>query len=650
MVAITTITVFFFGAWGSLETGETLSLSWQDFLYSTRVKTGEDIRDVVIVAVDEPSFRALNQKWPWPRTMHATVVEKLSRTGPKAIVFDILFSEPSRNPEDDQVFATAIQAAGNVSLGKFISHTQRDTYTQSIVVEPISILKEAAATTGFVNHFPDNDGIVRFAYKYLESSFSLAYSGCRAAGGMELGCRACEDNVFLIDFKPESADIPVVSFYQVLQDLVDPSIFKDRYVFVGLGSDVKVDAQGAVDAFPTPFFRFEKKMMYGVEIHANALITLITGCRLNRLDHLLIQVLFLGIAVLPFWVRTKPLVLTAAGTVGFLGLAGFSMVIFNTQALVIDIVPAALTLAVNTLVLGLNEFRKTHKERRYIKHAFESYVAADIVKSILDDPGALALGGEDRELTVMFTDINGFTTISESLEPEELVSVLNDYLEFITQVILENKGTLDKYIGDAVMAFFGAPVFFDDHARKACDTAQALDTRMNQPEQTSETVFSGITMGINTGHMIVGNVGSEKRFDYTVIGDTVNLASRLEGLNKTYGTTIIIGENTRVQLSDQDFLIRELDYVKVKGKHQAISIYELMANTPENSERIAGPFARGLAAYRAKEWQAALDIFNSILAQCPADGPSKVFIERCRYFSQNPLPDDWDMVWEMTIK
>lgn len=342
--------------------------------------------------------------------------------------------------------------------------------------------------------------------------------------------------------------------------------------------------------------------------------------------------------------------LTATGICGILTLAGLSLFLFNIYGLMVDVMPAALAVTVNTLFLGLNEFRQTHKERRYLKHAFESYVSSDIVRTILENPSALALGGERKELTVMFTDINGFTTVSESLEPEELVSVLNDYLQFITQVILKHEGTLDKYIGDEVMAFFGAPVHFGDHAQKACAAALSLDGRLNRKQKIPEIVFSGITIGINTGQMIVGNVGSKKRFDYTVIGDTVNLAARLEGLNKTYGTSMIIGENTRRLLPENTFLTREMDYVKVKGKHQAISIYELMEHTKENLESIVVPFAEGLAAYRQQDWGKGQTVFQSILEKHPTDGPSRVFLERCRFFADNPLPENWDMVWEMTIK
>jgi adenylate cyclase len=644
------VSLFFFGLLGKMETSEMLSNTWQDFLYSTRDKTGNDIKDVVIVAVDEPSFKQIGQKWPWSRRLHAELVNNLSRAGAKAIVFDMLFPEPSANSEDDQLFATAIRNAGNVALGIFSSQTQRREYVQSIIVEPITPLKEAAAITGYVNHFPDNDGIVRYGYKLLDNIPSLAYAGCMTAFPGDAVCNACIENTFLIDFEPDISRIPVISYYQVLNNYASEETFKDKIVFVGLGSDIKVDAQGAVDAFPTPFFRFKKEMMYGVAVHANALITLLNGCRLQMVHTPILFLLFFSISLFPFWVRKKPMVLMMVGGGSISALMMFSMALFNFKGMIIDIMPAVFAISSNTLFLGLNEFRKSHKERRYIKQAFESYVSSDIVKIVLDNPSALALGGEKKEMTVMFADINGFTTVSEALEPEQLVSVLNNYFQGITNVILKNKGTLDKYIGDAVMAFFGAPVHFDDHAQKACATSLSLDSKLNNPEGTPELVFRGVTVGINSGHMVVGNIGSEKRFDYTVIGDAVNLASRFEALNKTYNTNIIIGENTKKQLDTTLFLTRELDFVRVKGKHQAVSIYELLENNEEKRGKIVIPFAIGLEAYRNKNWKYAETIFYSILKNIPSDGPAKVFQDRCRFFAENSPSEDWDMIWEMKTK
>lgn len=647
---IVIISLFFIGFWGRIESSEMLSNAWLDFLYSARTSTGNTTDDIVIVVVDEPSFKALDKKWPWPRRMHAKLVNNLSKSGAKAVVFDILFPEPSRNPEDDHLFAQALKNAGNVALGIFSSRTQRKGYVQSITVEPIEELKNAAAVTGYVNHFPDSDGILRYAYKKMNEQPSLAFACMAAFDPKKNAGGSCRNNTFLIDYEPDASKIPVVSYYQVLNNLVSENFFKDKFVFVGLGSDIKVDVQGAVDAFPTPFFRFKKEMMYGVAIHANALNTMLNGCKLEKINSPLLLAVFFILALVPFWVRKRPMGLAAVGGGGIILVSALSMALFNTRGMVLDIVPSVFAIACNTLFLGLNEFRQSHKEKKYMKQAFESYVSSDIVKTIIDDPSSLALGGEKKQMTVMFADITGFTTVSEKLTPEELVSLLNDYFKFTTDMIIENKGTLDKYIGDAIMAFFGAPVFFEDHAAKACAAALLLDKKLNHLTNISETVFTGITMGINSGEMIVGNVGSEKRFDYTVIGDEVNLASRLEALNKIYGTSIILGENTKTQLDETLFLTRELDLVRVKGKFKAVPIYELLENTRENKENIVMPFATGLAAYRNREWENAEKIFNGICENFPSDGPAGIYVERCQFFAQNPPPENWDYVWEMKTK
>lgn len=649
-ICIMLISLFFIGFWGQIESSEILSNAWQDFLYSARTKTANSTDDIIIVVVDEPSFKELGKKWPWPRRMHAELVNNLSKAGAKAVSFDMLFPEPSRNPEDDHLFSKALKNAGNVALGIFSSQTQRKGYTQFITVEPIEELKNAAAVTGYVNHFPDNDGILRYGYKKMSEKPSLAYAAWVAANLEEKTESLCSQNTFLIDYEPDSSKIPVVSYYQVLNNLVSDKYFKDKFVFVGLGSDIKVDIQGAVDAFPTPFFRFKKEMMYGVAIHANALNTMLNGCKLKKIDSPVMFMAFFIISLIPFWFRKKPMGLTAVGSGGIIIIIAFSMILFNTRGMIIEIVPSGFAIALNTLFLGLNEFRQSHREKKYMKQAFESYVSSDIVKTIIEDPSALARGGEKKEMTVMFADITEFTTVSEKLTPEELVSLLNDYFKFITDMILENKGTLDKYIGDAIMAFFGAPVYFKDHAQKACATTLILDKKLNHLKETSQIVFTGITMGINSGEMIVGNVGSEKRFDYTVIGDEVNLASRLEALNKAYGTSIILGENTKKQLDNNLFLTRELDLVRVKGKFKAAPIYELLENTEENRENITRPFARGLAAYRNRDWEKAENIFKEICKNIPLEGPSRVYLERCKIFAENPPPEEWDYVWEMKTK
>jgi adenylate cyclase len=272
----------------------------------------------------------------------------------------------------------------------------------------------------------------------------------------------------------------------------------------------------------------------------------------------------------------------------------------------------------------------------------------------MQNPEMLRLGGEEKELTAMFSDIRRFTALSESLSPTSLVEVLNEYLSEMTEVIVKHWGTLDKLIGDAMMAFGGALYPQDDHAVRACRAAlemheTLIDLQRRWGAQGRPRIDIGV--GINTGCMVVGNMGSKSRFNYTIMGDNVNLASRLEGTNKTFGTRLIICENT-YQLARHEMLARELDLIRVKGKSKPVKIYELIgtvAAAAQHRDRIER-FAQGLAAYREGNWATALGIFETLAADCPQDAPSHVFAKRCQGFLLHAPEGVWDGVYVMKTK
>jgi adenylate cyclase len=295
------------------------------------------------------------------------------------------------------------------------------------------------------------------------------------------------------------------------------------------------------------------------------------------------------------------------------------------------------------------------REKRTIRHAFSRYLSPQVVAEVLQNPALLTLGGSRRVMTVFFSDLAGFTTISEALPAEKMVPLLNRYLHRMTQVILELDGTVDKYIGDAIMAFWGAPLVQEDHAVRAC--LAALRQREAMAEFREATRADGLPelharMGVNTGPMTVGNMGSEDRFDYTVMGDAVNLASRLEGANKSFGTTIMISQST-FEAAGEVIEARELDLLKVKGKTEPMRVYELMAHkgrldaaTAEMKEM----YEQGLALYRSRFFAEALVWFEKARERVPGDGPSGVYIDRCRTFLDTPPPAAWDGVFTMTTK
>jgi adenylate cyclase len=282
------------------------------------------------------------------------------------------------------------------------------------------------------------------------------------------------------------------------------------------------------------------------------------------------------------------------------------------------------------------------KRGRYLKKAFGSYVSPDLVDEIVKNPGLLKLGGEKREVSILFSDIRGFTTLSESLSPEELVRLLNDYLSPMTRIVMEEKGTLDKFIGDAVMAIYNAPLDVSGHAAHACRSAVKMLQRLEQlnagfAKRGMPRIDIGI--GINTGEAVVGNMGADIRFDYTAIGDTVNLSARLEGLTKFYGTQILVSEATRSR-AGEGFLFREVDLVRVKGKNEPVAVYQLLTAQLEHHRE----FAEALALYRSREFPKAAELFTGIAGKS-GDKVSELYLSRCREFNDAPPPEIWDGVY-----
>jgi len=356
---------------------------------------------------------------------------------------------------------------------------------------------------------------------------------------------------------------------------------------------------------------------------------------------------------------TVPRMKAVAGIVLSLALIG-AFVVINTTIFVryniwMNLIYPVLTMM--TIYLGITVYRYVTEERekKKVRGAFQYYLTASVVNEILKDPTKLKLGGDKKVLTVMFSDIRGFTSISEKLSPEELVHLLNEYLTAMTDMVFKYDGLLDKYIGDAIMAVFGAPLDQPDHALRACRTGIGMMSelrRLRERWAAEGRPDINIGIGINTGDMVVGNMGSQMRFDYTVMGDSVNLASRLEGAGKEYGTAILISEETYRQ-ARAAVEVRELDLLQVKGKQVPVRIYELMAKKEgldAERKRVCALFAEGLDLYRKQEWDGAASRFSQVLELAPEDGPSKTFIRRCQSYRGNPPSPGWDGVYRLTTK
>ncbi|MBF0302990.1 MAG: adenylate/guanylate cyclase domain-containing protein [Desulfamplus sp.] len=691
--------VIIFIFWANSSFMELADFAWRDVLYilrsSTTTSPQNSVNDVIIVAIDEPSFKQMKLRWPWSRTLHASLVEKLSSAGAAAIVFDILFPEKSSDESEDAIFAEAIKKAGNVVLAANLTITWRQGYETYFIEEPLPLLASVAASVGMVNFYPDGDGSIRMASNLVDTRPSIALAAVTTAlkqknikteiSTLNLTNSSVSSNYlndinegerFFIDYAGKAGTVQAVSYYQVINNMVDPSLFKDKVVFVGFIADSAVEVESGADAYPYPFMRFTKKMIFGVEIQSNVVRTMFRDYPIREFPIPEVKwVLFYILTSILIPVRKNPFYLSLSTIIILILTFTSSILIFKYKGIILDVMPAVAGIALNGIFIGLKEFIQSYKEKSVLRKAFDSYVSPDVVASIIANHENLKLGGEKKRLSVLFSDIRGFTTLSEKLTPEELVSLLNDYFTRMTDTIFRHNGTLDKYIGDSIMVIFGAPVWSDNHAENSCYTALEMKERlaeMNQENYTSDqknlvlnqgrainntTIAIGI--GINTGEMIVGNMGSLRRFDYTVMGDEVNLASRLEGVTKVYGVQIIISEETKNELNLDKFLCRELDLIRVKGKHNAIKIYELVSIRPasESDEKCASLFLDALETYREayKEgrWDDAIAFFQKVLEYKHDDAPSDLFIERCKMFKKIPPVEtgqEWDGVWVMSSK
>lgn len=549
-------------------------------------------------------------------------------------------------------------------------------------VQPnLKMFAEAAKYAGFFNFFADSDGtyrhapfIVRYPQKVktqLQEDFypSLAVQTVREylkapgeetilwfnANGpdhLQMGqtkIRTDSSGQVLVNFGGRQETYPHYSFSDIVTGQVKAGEFKDKIVFIG------ATAVGIGDIRPTPF---QKQGYPGVEIHANVADNILHDNFLKRgtaeesID--LVIVLFCGIVMGLVFVVMRPSLSWAAFLGSLLLVAAFVYFQFSWNGRWLSLVIPAGTLTAN--FVGITAYRVIfeEKEKRRTRSAFGMYVHPGLINQMLRDPGLLRLGGEEAELTVMFSDVRGFTSISEKLTPTQLVDLLNEYLTVMSDTIMRTWGTVDKYEGDAIMAFWGRPYPQPDHALRACEACLNMIEELkflNSKWKSEGKQELNIGIGLNSGPMVVGNMGSLKRFNYTVMGDAVNLGARLEGQNKEYGTHIIISEGTYAYARDK-FICRELDLIRVKGKMKPVAIYELMAKAEDAAkfEPLAKVFRQGLKLYRLGQFDEALQVFEDILAAYPNDGPAKLFASRARAYVQTPPVGVWDGVFTATSK
>ena len=531
----------------------------------------------------------------------------------------------------------------------------------------------AAKNFGFFDIVPDADGIVRREpavmsfqgnlYPSLDVAAALAYTNDSAdqvkvifkPNGVEkivLGKRTIPTDrlgFVQLDYDGKSGTFPTYSFSDVVQGRLSPKIFRDRLVLIG----PTARGIGGMALTPTEHAEFP-----GTEIHANMIDDILYQHFIRRgvheyiTDIAFILLFSLGAAIL-FSLLT-PLRATVYLSGSLFVYFWFSYFLFSHYRMwVADFLPMS-TLFVTYAGIVSYRFFFEEGEKKKVRSAFSQYMHPALIAQMLNSPEGLRLGGEEKELTALFADIRGFTTLSEKLTPAELVELLNEYLTEMTEVIFKNWGTLDKYIGDAIMAFWGAPYPQTDHALRSCRAGLEMISSLQRLQagwQSRGLPSVDIGVGINSGPMLVGNMGSKRRKNFTIMGDSVNLASRLEGINRKFGTHIIISEATFLQAKEQ-VVARELDLIQVKGKTQPVKVYELLAlaaDAPKHADLVSR-FERGLAAYRGGEWLPAIEIFQQLLVDYPQDAPSQVFIERCLNLLARPPEGVWDGVFVMKDK
>ena len=345
------------------------------------------------------------------------------------------------------------------------------------------------------------------------------------------------------------------------------------------------------------------------------------------------------------------------GTVIIIVLAGVEVAVFLLTGIYIQLLTPVLSVLGTFLFMSFMKFLETARERSYIRNAFGHYLSDAVIENLIDDPDKLSLGGEKKHMTAIFTDVKGFSTISEQLDPTDLVKILNMYLTEMSNMIMDQGGTIDKYEGDAIIAFFGAPVEFDDHAKRACMATvrmKKLEKIMNQHFLEDELIPTPLLtrIGINTGDMVVGNMGTARKMDYTIMGNAVNLAARLEGVNKQYNCWKLISSMTADELGD-DFVLRKLDRVRVVGINEPVRLYELVDETElatDQTLEIVDIFHKALDMFENKNWAEAAAQCQRILAIDPEDGPAGVYIKRCEEYKKKAPPANWDGVFNLTTK
>lgn len=594
--------------------------------------------DVVIVAIDDASLQELGQ-WPWPRAHFAKFIETLEELRPGAVAFDVIFAEPSRVGEADD--ARLEQALSNATFPIIfpVEAGGRD------ILEPLPRFAQHT-TLAHINVTVDQDGVVRTFPHETAGLRPLSFELVTAAGLTIPQTERLTDRNRIVYSGPPGT-FRSIPFSRFLKQQTLPDVAGKMLLVGATAADLH-------DNKPTPVSR--GTVMAGVEIHATIANMLAEGYWLLKLPVPLSFAWILCAALLPLlivlYIRSLLKLFLVNAAIGLLYLVA-QITLFDA-GIATPLIHIHLAWILSTVALIANQYFTTDREKAEMRKLFGKYVSPKVLDQILENPGHVMLGGEERTITVLFSDIRGFTTLSEKTTPTQLVHIINRYFSAMTAEILENDGVVDKYIGDAIMAFWGAPLPETDQADKAVQAALSMKRTLvtfNQELRAELGIEINIGVGLYTGTAVVGNMGSLARFDYTAMGDTVNTASRLEGVTKAYGVNCIIGESTKEALRHpENYVIRELDQILVKGKKEPRKIFEPLDAkdlSPNKKEQLVA-FEAGRTAYYAGDWQQAISHFTKALSR-GEDGPSTELLRRCQELLHSQ-PEHWEGVYEFKAK
>jgi adenylate cyclase len=686
----------------------------------------QTVRPVVIVDIDEGSLRQIGQ-WPWPRTVIADLVTRLRAAGAVAVGFDVVFAEPDRMspavaassfrgldaemreklaalPSNDAIFAEAIKKAGGVIVGETgagqvapRAEGENAPQTGFAIVGPnprpflitfpgllrnIPPIEQAAAGRGLFSIDPEPDGIVRRVPVVMEAQGQLAPAltmemlrvVSRASAILIRADRAGVKTVavpglevptdgrgrFWVYFNKRDP-ARSVSAADVLNGRVAPDRFRGRLVLIG------TSATGLLDIKTTPV----QPDMPGVEVHAQILENILTKSLLASPGYAIgaeiIAAVVFGLAIIVAAPMLPAAIVVALGAALIAGLIGISWYFFVAHHLLIDFTYPLISCWLIYLVLTFVNYFREQQQRQQIRSAFGFYLSPPLVEQLARSPEKLVLGGEERRMTILFSDVRGFTTISEHYkdDPQGLTHLMNRFLTPLTNAIIERKGTIDKYIGDAIMAFWNAPVDDDEHEANACDAAlemlaraEVLNGELKHEAEASGGVYMPLRIGIglNSGPCVVGNMGSDFRFNYSVLGDTVNLASRLESRTKDYRLSLVIGSRT-AERAREKFATMEIDLIQVKGKKQPELVFTVLgrAEVAEDARcnELRDLNAQMLAAYRKQHWDEAerlIERCRKLAGGFGVDGLYEMYMARIAVYRAEPPPPDWTGVYEAESK